>query len=199
MYASSGSKVSYEGSIYENKWWSTNEMPGESNVWKFVSKCSGTTITTPPTTGGSGNCADQAWDTSATYTGGNAVSYQSKTYKAKWWTSGDMPGTNAVWEYVSDCGSSLKVTNSRITSEVMILSTVVDSELQFRVNATEASAINTAIYDLTGKLIVSETFNKPANGASGVFVQDVSSLRSGVYLTKFSLNESTIVKRFVKN
>lgn len=38
-----------------------------------------------------------AWDSAAVYTGGDAVSYQGKQYRAKWWTQGEEPGRSDVW------------------------------------------------------------------------------------------------------
>nr|WP_086938500.1 glycosyl hydrolase family 18 protein [Thaumasiovibrio occultus] len=38
------------------------------------------------------------WDASAVYVGGDSVEHAGKTWVAKWWTQGNEPGTNAVWE-----------------------------------------------------------------------------------------------------
>ena len=44
------------------------------------------------------------WDVNAVYTGGEVVVYGSKTYQAKWWTQGNVPGTEewGPWEEVTD-------------------------------------------------------------------------------------------------
>ncbi|RYF04730.1 MAG: hypothetical protein EOO78_03460, partial [Oxalobacteraceae bacterium] len=34
-----------------------------------------------------------AWSASAVYTAGMCVTYQNKVYSAKWWTQGNVPGT----------------------------------------------------------------------------------------------------------
>lgn len=31
-----GDRVTYDGSVYEAKWWTRNEIPGEANVWEFI-------------------------------------------------------------------------------------------------------------------------------------------------------------------
>ncbi|WP_418304220.1 carbohydrate-binding protein [Paenibacillus bovis] len=41
-----------------------------------------------------------AWSASAIYVGGDTVSYNGKTYKAKWWTTGETPGQAEVWQLV---------------------------------------------------------------------------------------------------
>lgn len=53
---------------------------------------------------GSGNGNDDVatWDSSQVYLGGDTVKYDGNIYKAKWWTQGDVPGENAVWELVSE-------------------------------------------------------------------------------------------------
>ncbi|MCA5012198.1 MULTISPECIES: glycosyl hydrolase family 18 protein [unclassified Enterococcus] len=50
--------------------------------------------TTPP--------VSNAWDASKAYNGGEIVTYQGKTYKAKWWTQGNVPGTEewGPWELI---------------------------------------------------------------------------------------------------
>ncbi|MEK8227267.1 lytic polysaccharide monooxygenase [Oerskovia sp. M15] len=52
------------------------------------------------TTGGStgtGTCTAAAWVSGSVYTGGARVSYDNKTYEAKWWTTGENPGASGQW------------------------------------------------------------------------------------------------------
>ncbi len=53
-----------------------------------------------------GECIVLPWSPSTVYVGGNTVSYNGSVYKAKWWTQGDRPGENQVWEHDGDCGGS---------------------------------------------------------------------------------------------
>ncbi len=49
-------------------------------------------------TGGSGSqCTIDAWAKSTVYTGGQQVSHKGHTWKAKWWTTGEEPGTTGQW------------------------------------------------------------------------------------------------------
>ncbi|WP_293933408.1 glycoside hydrolase family 19 protein [Iodobacter sp.] len=43
------------------------------------------------------------WSASSTYTAGNTATYKGQTWKAKWWTQGNMPGAEqwGTWELVS--------------------------------------------------------------------------------------------------
>ncbi|MFD6726141.1 carbohydrate-binding protein, partial [Streptomyces sp. NPDC060131] len=49
-------------------------------------------------TGGNGNqCTAAPWNSGAIYTGGQQVSHEGHTWKAKWWTTGEEPGTTGQW------------------------------------------------------------------------------------------------------
>ncbi|MFD6529770.1 carbohydrate-binding protein [Streptomyces sp. NPDC060184] len=66
-----------------------------------------TPTTAPPTTTppSGGNCAATAWSSSAVYTAGNTVSYGNHTWKAKWWTQNETPGTTGEWGAWQDLGA----------------------------------------------------------------------------------------------
>ncbi|GIH69354.1 chitinase C-terminal domain-containing protein [Sphaerimonospora thailandensis] len=50
-------------------------------------------------------CAAAPWSATTVYTGGNLVSHNGHTWRAKWWTQGDTPGTAGVWEDRGTCGN----------------------------------------------------------------------------------------------
>jgi len=56
---------------------------------------------TPPTTG----CSAPIWASATQYRGGAGVSYNGRTWTAKWWTQGDVPGANSqnVWTDAGLC------------------------------------------------------------------------------------------------
>ncbi|MYW69838.1 chitinase [Streptomyces sp. SID8379] len=57
-------------------------------------------------TGGSGNqCTAAPWASGTVYTGGQQVSYKGHTWKAKWWTTGEEPGTTGEWGVWQDLGA----------------------------------------------------------------------------------------------
>ncbi|WP_326818462.1 chitinase [Streptomyces sp. NBC_01762] len=75
---------------------------------KYSVKFAGVTppTTTPPTTPPpSGSCTAAAWSNSAVYTAGNTVSYGGHTWKAKWWTQNETPGTTGEWGVWQDLGA----------------------------------------------------------------------------------------------
>ncbi|MEU3253880.1 chitinase C-terminal domain-containing protein [Streptomyces sp. NPDC006997] len=73
-----------------------------------VNPGTGTTPTPTPTptpTGPGGSCAAPAWDAGTAYGGGSTVSHQARTWKAKWWTKGEEPGTTGEWGVWQDLGA----------------------------------------------------------------------------------------------
>ncbi|WP_068776042.1 glycoside hydrolase family 19 protein [Paenibacillus sp. FJAT-26967] len=45
--------------------------------------------------------AAQAWQSNKAYVAGDLVTYQSKTYKAKWWSYGSIPSSSDAWQLVN--------------------------------------------------------------------------------------------------
>lgn len=75
---------------------------------KYAVKFAGVTppTTTPPTTPPpGGSCTAAAWSSSAVYTADNTVSYGGHTWKAKWWTQNETPGTTGEWGVWQDLGA----------------------------------------------------------------------------------------------
>ncbi|WP_170044684.1 lytic polysaccharide monooxygenase [Luteimicrobium subarcticum] len=64
-----------------------------------------TKTATPTATATSGSCTAAAWSSSLVYVGGNTATYNGSLYKAKWWTTGETPGSQqwGAWELVSAC------------------------------------------------------------------------------------------------
>ena len=96
-----GSQVSYNGTVYEAKWWSQNEEPG-SNTWGAWKEITGATDASTGDNSGSDNAGGSTgdagtstgipkWDASTIYTGGNQVVYNNIIYEAKWWVTGETP------------------------------------------------------------------------------------------------------------
>ncbi|WP_394203448.1 lytic polysaccharide monooxygenase [Shewanella waksmanii] len=55
---------------------------------------------------GQSTCSVSPWQQNNVYVGGDQVSFQSKLFKAKWWTRGEQPDVNdewGVWELMGPC------------------------------------------------------------------------------------------------
>ncbi|MFB9735766.1 chitinase C-terminal domain-containing protein [Streptomyces thermocoprophilus] len=66
----------------------------------------GTATPTPdPTQPPGGTCTAPEWSATTEYGGGSTVSHNSRTWKAKWWTKGEEPGTTGEWGVWQDLGA----------------------------------------------------------------------------------------------
>ncbi|KAJ7139780.1 class III chitinase [Mycena epipterygia] len=112
-----GSQVSYQGYIYQAKWWSAN-VPGlnANGDWSAISACGGpsppastttstSTTTSPPSSPTGGVCTGvAAWLSTSIYVGGQQAIFNSDLWTAQWWTQGDTPGgTAGVWVNNGPC------------------------------------------------------------------------------------------------
>ncbi|MGC4890231.1 chitinase C-terminal domain-containing protein [Micromonospora sp. DT227] len=112
---SGGATVSYAGRTWTAKWWTQGETPGSAAVWADQGACAGSPTPTPtasPTPTGTpsptptgGTCTAPVWTAGTAYSGGAVVSYGGHRWTARWWTQGDVPGTNSqgVWTDNGPC------------------------------------------------------------------------------------------------
>ncbi|MFF0745425.1 glycosyl hydrolase family 18 protein [Streptomyces sp. NPDC004111] len=56
-------------------------------------------------TGGVPQCTAAPWAKATVYTGGQQVSHKGHNWKAKWWTTGEEPGTTGEWGVWQDLGA----------------------------------------------------------------------------------------------
>ncbi|MEU0131826.1 chitinase C-terminal domain-containing protein [Streptomyces sp. NPDC006289] len=64
-----------------------------------------TSTPSPTPTSGGGSCSAAAWSATAEYGGGTTVSHGSHTWKARWWTKGETPGSTGEWGVWQDLGA----------------------------------------------------------------------------------------------
>ncbi|MFG2680808.1 glycosyl hydrolase family 18 protein [Streptomyces sp. NPDC048392] len=64
-----------------------------------------TTYSLTVTGGDGGRCTAAPWAPGTVYTGGRQVSHEGHTWKAKWWTTGEEPGTTGQWGVWQDLGA----------------------------------------------------------------------------------------------
>lgn len=114
-----GDQVTYDGKLFEAKWWTQGDQPDASanaSPWKVIEDCNGDGDGDDNGDGndnGNGNddgnnCAIEAWNSSKSYTAGSQVSFDEKTFEAKWWTQSDKPNASnewGVWKLIDDCES----------------------------------------------------------------------------------------------
>ncbi|KAF9322096.1 hypothetical protein BG003_006941 [Podila horticola] len=101
-------QVSYNGRQYTAQWWSQNNIPTAGAPWTDNGPCT-SGAGTPTPTANPGTCSGvSAWSSSTAYSGNAKVTYGGFLYTAQWWTSGETPGTAAVWTKGASCGATLR-------------------------------------------------------------------------------------------
>ena len=108
-----GDRVTYEGTVYEAKWWTQGDEPGSSQwgPWKEIDDSdddNGDDDDGDDDTGDVDCSGVGEWSSSETYTGGDQVVHDGVLYEASWWTQGDEPGSSqwGPWEKQGACGSN---------------------------------------------------------------------------------------------
>lgn len=61
--------------------------------------------TDPGGPGDPGDCAASAWEAYRIYNGGDTASLGDHTWRAKWWTQGEQPGSTGEWGVWEDLGA----------------------------------------------------------------------------------------------
>ncbi|ORX86720.1 hypothetical protein K493DRAFT_319760 [Basidiobolus meristosporus CBS 931.73] len=111
-------KVVYNNILWEAKWWTRNDQPGNNSqdVWASQGACDGKPVEptkpvtsvepTPTVEVGSGACSGIAeWRPNVAYNGEQKVVYNNRVWQAKWWSQNDKPGNNGpnVWVDLGAC------------------------------------------------------------------------------------------------
>ncbi len=187
IYTTKGTKVSYNGKIYANEWWTQGDIPGTSSVWKFVSNCDGNVSTD--------FCGFTPWASAIAYDGGDQVYYEQKIYKAKWWTQNNTPGTSNVWDFVSDCTSDL---SSKSTKAYTLFPTVARNYVNFKIHSNTTSEIQVFLYDFAGKQVSSKSYKRNQKGNSSLRRYDISNLKQGVYIFKIIVDRKQYIDKIIK-
>lgn len=109
-----GDRVSYIGNIYVclvGGWCSSGAdwayEPGVGlywqQAWQLLVQSGDSTEAEADNTGGLGEdsvdqaCSVSSWSASTVYVGGDQAFYDGELWEAKWWTTGEIPGTTGQW------------------------------------------------------------------------------------------------------
>jgi GH18 family chitinase len=173
VYATVGTQVFYNGKIYENKWWVTNEAPDALIAWDYVEDCTPTSAAhIDPNYGGSNI---NNWDANHVYSNtGEQVIYKGNLYKNKWTVSGERPDALIRWKKVGV--SKSYVSPNPATTFINVIS--------------EKEIATMKVLNVYGKLILNTTRTQI----------DISNLRSGlnfIHIQYLDGSEETI--KFMKS
>ncbi|SEB35606.1 Por secretion system C-terminal sorting domain-containing protein [Tenacibaculum sp. MAR_2009_124] len=184
IYAASGTKVTYNGVIYKNKWYaSSTDVPGASGVWEYIQPCGGTKL----------YCGSPEWIATKVYNTGDKVYYSKKIYRAKWWTRGSTPNNSNEWAYVQDCLES-----STSTLKANIYPTIVSDEINVTISTSLKAKVKIELRDTSGNLLQT-LLNTNVEQGTKVFTRDLSGLKKGVYIYSIHSNGNIETKKIIKN
>lgn len=183
----SGNTVSYQGKTYQAKWWTRGNMPtqnmGSGKPWKLISQAGSTggistgnnssstsaspaTDTADSATASTDGGAD-GWRQTSIYTKGDKVSYQGKTYQAKWWTRANAPknnvGVGKPWKVLATTtGNSNSNTGSTQNANVSApIQPVLSQSLLLVSDSNDSLCISVPSAGITGTTLLEM---KPCSG-----------------------------------
>lgn len=84
-----GQRISYDGLVWEAKWWNRNSSPQSANsAWELISD------------------VELPWVAGLVYEAGVEVNHNGRRWRARWWTQTEEPGTGSAWEDIGldSCG-----------------------------------------------------------------------------------------------
>ncbi len=84
MTYTGGERVSYQGLVYQAKWWTRGNSPDSTDAFELISDVT------------------LEYSDNTVYEGGDQARYQGKLYEAKWWTRGTAPSANDPWRLIGD-------------------------------------------------------------------------------------------------
>ncbi len=153
--------------------------------------------------GGGGNgtgCDSASWAATNTYTAGQEALYQSKLYKAKWWTRGDIPSANTdpnPWEFVRNCdgggGTSNQAPSVTITAPSNNATITVGQTITISANASDSDGNVTKVEFFAGNVKLGEDTSSPyayswSNISSGNYsINAIATDNSGASTTSSSV------------
>lgn len=179
-YASSGNVVQYNDKLYQNKWWTQGEVPGEADVWEFIEDCNGQ----------SDPCGEP-WQQQKVYAAsGTEVVYENKVYRNKWWSQGNIPTAGDPWEYVRDCAAtqSLKAAEAYNTAYPNPFS----DRLHIRIKLEQRGEVTLKLINSEGKSIIRQYVGTLDQGWYELTLHGGENVKPGLYLYQVETNGEVI-------
>lgn len=200
IYASANNIVLYNNIVYRNQWWAgAADIPGSNSTWAVVGTCSGN----GGNGGGNGqNCGTVAgWAIGTIYTAGNQAAFNSKIYKARWWTQGEQPDLNSadgqVWQFISNCTAGRVAATVEVEADkqqlIVYPNPISGNTLQLTVNTTAPEKLLISLLDLkTGLPVLQKVY--AALGKNKQQIQmDISRIPNGVYILKVATPAAKLI------
>jgi chitodextrinase len=199
IYASANNIVLYNSIVYRNQWWAgAADIPGSNSTWAVVGTCSGN----GGNGGGNGqSCGTVAgWAIGTIYTAGNQAAFNSKIYKARWWTQGEQPDLNAadgqVWQFISNCTAGRIAATAVVETDkqplVVYPNPISGNTLQLTVNTTTPEKLLISVLDVKTGVPVLQKVYTPAGNAQHIQI-DISRVPNGVWILKVATTQAKLI------
>lgn len=172
-YDQAGTQVIFQGKLYQNKWYTQGNEPGDVNgPWELIGFCGAAPL----------DCSGlSAWDASTAYsTTGTVIVHNGVQYSNRWYASGIEPGTHEVWEYKGPCTES---SLSNLKSTVAGLGEGLSTELVIYPNPIEQGSSFNVVSDGSR---ISNIEVLSGLGESVLVMTDINSTKAEVKLTNRS-------------
>ncbi|CAL2084528.1 Glycoside hydrolase, family GH19 precursor containing a T9SS type A C-terminal secretion signal. Putative chitinase [Tenacibaculum sp. 190524A02b] len=189
IYDKADNYIKYNNVVYRNKWYAdSSNIPGGSNVWEKIKSCGG------DDGGGTGTfCGKEKWDANKVYYKGDQAYYESKIFRAKWWTQNNIPEQSQEWEFVENCSQL----NKKQKQPFNAYPTIVVDKLYLNMAPDIKESVKVQVFDYSGSLIKSFRTDNFQKGTYN-FTYDVSDLKRGLYIYKISVGGKTYNRKFIK-
>ena len=180
-YSSGGNVVQYNGKLYQNKWWTQNEVPGEADVWEFIENCNGET-----------NPCGELWQSQKVYaSSGTEVVYEDKVYRNKWWSQGNIPSAGDPWDYVKDCDTQSLQSSTREADNKAYPNPFSD-RLNIRIKLEQQGDVTLKLINSEGKPVILQYVGKLDSGWYELTLEGSEKVKPGVYLYQVEANGQVV-------
>ncbi|ELR73043.1 Chitinase [Fulvivirga imtechensis AK7] len=180
-YASGGNVVQYNGKLYQNKWWTQGEVPGEADVWEFIKNCNGET-----------DPCGEAWQPQKVYAAsGTEVVYENKIYRNKWWSQGNVPTAGDPWEYVRDCDMQM-LQSSSVEAGDLAYPNPFSDRLNIKINLKQKGDVTLKLINSEGRTVISQYVGGLDPGWYELTLKDSGKVKPGIYLYQVEANGQVI-------
>jgi chitinase len=145
-------------------------------------------------------CPDPLWSASGTYTQGNRVTYNSKTYEAKWWTQNENPelksGEWDVWKLIGPCSGNASPSAS-ITSPANNASFSAPASITINATAADSDGTIAKVEFFNGSTLLSTDTSSPysfvwGNVAAGTYSLTVKATDNAAAVTTSAVVTVTV-------
>lgn len=140
---------------------------------------------------GTSQCPYPAWDPTAIYNANDTVSHAGNAWRAKWWTTGEEPGTTGqwgVWEDLGPCTGPKAAGIESLTAQSMSsYPNPFEDKISFTFTLTEKCDVSLQIIDARGA-VVTNLVSTQLGAGHHEYRFEGAHLESGLYFCTMTVN-----------